>query len=202
MSNSPYLPGNPIARRVRLKPRRRLSRLAEYEWSFVGLLALVALGLGGVGFSSYFSAVGEPRSLLDVFYLSLQLFTLESGSLGGPLPIELEVARLLAPSVLGYTAVKALLILFRDQIQGRRIRFFKGHVVICGLGHEGTVLVREFSQAGYRVVGIDSDLLNGEIEQCKGRIPATKRRMPSGEKSGVGSKRRSAGVSIGAWVFS
>ena len=39
--------------------------------------------------------------------------------------------------------------------------------MICGLGHEGTVLVREFSQAGYRVVGIDSDVLHGEVEQCK-----------------------------------
>ena len=111
MGNFPYLPGNPIPRRLR--PGRWISRLAEYEWGFVCLLALVALGLGGVGFSLYFSSLGEPRSLLDVFYLSLQLFTVESGSLAGPVPIELEVARLLAPSVLGYTAVKGLLILFR-----------------------------------------------------------------------------------------
>lgn len=168
MNDSPYLPGNPTAKRVRSQPRRTLSRLADYEWGFVGLAALVALGLGGVGFFSYFKVIGEPRSVLDVFYLSLQLFTLESGSLVGSLPIELEVARLLAPTVLGYTAVKALLLIFRDQIQAHRIRFLKGHVVICGLGRKGTALAREFSQAGYRVVGIDADVLNGEIEQCKG----------------------------------
>ena len=39
--------------------------------------------LGYVGFAWYFSGLGEPRSPWDILYLTLQLFTLESGAVPG-----------------------------------------------------------------------------------------------------------------------
>lgn len=140
----------------------------EYQWSAVGLLALLALALGHVGFARYSIALGEPRSALDVFYLSLQLFTLESGAVHGPVPIELQVARLLAPAVLGYTAVKALLVIFREQLHRYRTRVLRGHVIVCGLGRKGAMIVKQFRARGYDVVGIEQDAIEGMVEQCRG----------------------------------
>ena len=78
---------------------------AYLQWILVALLGLAAFVLGVVGFTGFFAALGEPRSFWDVLYLTLQLFILESGSVSGPVPWELEVARLLAPTVAAYTAV-------------------------------------------------------------------------------------------------
>ena len=68
----------------------------EYQWPVVGILGLTSIGLGYIGFSKYFAALGEIRSGWDIFYLSIQLLTLESGAIHGPVSWELEVARLLA----------------------------------------------------------------------------------------------------------
>jgi hypothetical protein len=130
-------------------------------------LWLIALGLGCWGFDSYFAARGEARTPLDILYLSLQLFTLESGSVGGPLPLSLEVARLLAPAVAAYTLLSALAGLFSEQIQSIRMRFSRDHVVICGLGRKGALLAREFRARGQRVVGIDMDEGGGLLQQCR-----------------------------------
>jgi hypothetical protein len=139
----------------------------EFQWSVVGLFALLAMGLGFIGFTKHFSALGEARSGWDLFYLTLQLFTLESGSVSGPVSWELEVARLLAPAVVAYTAAKALMAIFHEQIHMFRIRFIAGHVVICGLGRKGLLLARSFHHQGYRIIVIDQDLENSEIESCK-----------------------------------
>lgn len=139
----------------------------QYEWTAISFMAVLALVLGHVGFTAYFRALGEARSALDVLYLSLQLFTLESGGVHGSVPVQLEVARLLSPAVLGYAAVKALLVIFRDQLQLYRVRFFKDHVVVCGLGLKGAMVVKLFADNGYRVIGIEEDTLTGQIEQCR-----------------------------------
>ena len=48
------------------------------------------------GFHGYYQSRGEPGTFWDLVYLSLQLFTLESGSVTGELSWPLQVARLLA----------------------------------------------------------------------------------------------------------
>jgi hypothetical protein len=127
-------------------------------------MALLTGGLGFAGFASYFAGLGQERSALDMLYLSLQLFTLESGAVPGPVPTGLEIARLLAPAVVGYTAVKAVVAIFRSEIQRSKVRFFRRHVIVCGLGEQGASLVRSFLRAGYRVVAIDVDALSREIQ--------------------------------------
>jgi voltage-gated potassium channel Kch len=86
----------------------------------------------------------------------------------GPVPWSLEVARLLAPAVVVYTAARALLEIFRDQIQLFRARLAKHHVIICGLGRKGHELARSFRQAGYPVVAIERDREEGKIAQARG----------------------------------
>src|SRR3990172_3681009 len=103
---------------IRTTWRNRLKAIwQEYQWPVVGILGLASIGLGYIGFSKYFVALGETRSGWDIFYLSLQLLTLESGSIHGPVSWELEVARLLAPTLVAYTAIKALVAIFHEQLQ-------------------------------------------------------------------------------------
>ena len=139
----------------------------EYQWPVVGILGLASIGLGYIGFSKYFVALGEIRSGWDILYLSLQLLTLESGSIHGPVSWELEVARLLAPALVAYTAIKALVAIFHEQLQLFCVRFIRDHVVICGLGRKGLLLARAFHDHGYRVVVIEQERENSKLESCR-----------------------------------
>ena len=135
-------------------------------WVVVGCW-LAALGLGCAGFARSCAAHGEKQSYLNIFYLSLQLFTFQSGAVPPPVPWELEVARLLAPATAAYTALSALGLLFREQLQMLRLYFIKNHVIVCGLGRKGLRLVKDFLDRGDRVVVIEMDPRNDEIETCR-----------------------------------
>jgi hypothetical protein len=137
------------------------------QWLVVALLGLAAFVLGLVGFTGFFQALGDPRSFLDILYLTLQLFVLESGSVAGPLPWELELARLLAPTVAAYTAVRALAILFRRQLERFGIRFLRGHVVICGLGRKGLMLAKALRERGDPVVIVEEDAENDLVDTAR-----------------------------------
>lgn len=139
----------------------------DHHWPIVAAIALIALILGYIGFRKHFEAISKPRSFWDLVYLTLQLFTLESGALAVPLNWELEIARFLAPAVAAYTALKALAIIFRVQLQMLRVRFNKDHIVVCGLGKKGLLLAQRFRQHGNKVVVIEQDEGNDMLEQCR-----------------------------------
>jgi hypothetical protein len=125
------------------------------------------LVLGYVGFAHHFAALGERRSPADLLYLTLQLFTIESGAVSDPVGWPLEVARWLAPAVTAYTALQTLALIFREQIQLARLRFFRGHTIICGLGRKGYRLAQGFHRRGERVVVIERDEENEVIETAR-----------------------------------
>ena len=163
---------NSIWRRWRHRLRmfwqeRMRERWHDYRWFAIGGLWVVALSLGYVGFARYFAALGETRSPWDLFYLSLQLFVLESGSVSGPKGWELELARLLAPAVAAYTAVQALAAILYEQFQSLRLLFIHDHVVICGLGRKGHLLAQGFRERGDRVVVIEQDEDNSLLKPCR-----------------------------------
>jgi len=139
----------------------------NHQWKVIGGIALLGLALGYIGYSKYFIALGEIRSPWDIFYVTIQLLVLESGSVFGPVSWELELARLLLPAIAAYTAVKAFIVVFWEQLQLFRVRFIKNHVVICGLGRKGMLLVQRFREQGYRVVVIELDTGNGMLVQCR-----------------------------------
>lgn len=147
--------------RQRVRPR-----LDELEWLLVVGIALTAFALGFIGFERQPDETGEPRSTLDNLYRSLQLFWLEYGSSSEPTSGSLDAARLLAPLVLGYAAVRALWAIFREQF--RLLRFTrKKRVVICGLGRMGWLLARSFRERGYWVAVIEQDANNSRIKACR-----------------------------------
>lgn len=148
--------------------RRHLRRLwLDYQWHVAVGLWLITLCLGYVGFAQHFAGRGEARSPLDLLYLTLQLFPLQSGAISPPVAWELQMARFLAPIVATYTALCALAQVFYHQLQVLGLRFVRGHVVICGLGRKGWLLTRGFLFRGERVVVLETDEANDYIELCR-----------------------------------
>ncbi len=150
--------------------RRRLRAFwRDYQWPVILGLGFIALVLGYIGFAKHVAARGESLSPLDLFYLTLQLIPMNSGAVSGSVSWELEVARLLIPAVAVYTAVKALAMIFREQVQLIRLWFIRDHIVICGLGRKGFLLTDHFCERGERVVVIEQDEGNDLRESCRER---------------------------------
>lgn len=147
---------------------KKLKRFfVDNKWPLIGSIWVVAFSLGYIGFSEYFSATGEIYYFWDIFYRTLQLLALESGFVSGSIGWELQIARFLIPAVAAYTAVQALAIIFKEQIQMFRLRLMKNHVVICGLGEKGLLLSNGFREKDEHVVVIEKDGNNGLLKQCK-----------------------------------
>ena len=90
----------------------------------------------------------------------------------GHTPRALDVARFLAPFVAGFAGLNALRLLLWDRVQQMRIPFLKRHVVVCGLGYVGSVFVRHLREQGQKVVVIDADNGNTNLELCRRlRVP-------------------------------
>ena len=125
-------------------------------WPLVALLAVAAFVLGYLGFRL---RLGADRSTADLAYLTLQLFTVESGaSAGTSPPLTLEIARFLAPATTAYALGRALVRIFRTQIEHMRLRMRSGHVVVIGLGWLGLELVARLAGGDRKVVAVAIDL--------------------------------------------
>jgi hypothetical protein len=87
-----------------------------------------------------------------------------------PIPLAMEIARFLAPVLLGYAVFRGILVLFRQQLQlvGLRV-LVRNHVVVAGLGEKGFRLAAAFREEGFRVVAIEIDEDNGSIQGAKER---------------------------------
>ena len=135
-----------------------------YHWWVVGGAALLAAALGFMGFRAYLGP--GTHTGWDLLYLSVQLFTLQSGGITGPAPASLEIARWLAPGVAAYAAVGLVASIFRDELAGLRVRFRRDHVIVCGL-EAGWALTRMLQSRDERVVVIERDPAHPRIETCR-----------------------------------
>ncbi|VAW76792.1 hypothetical protein MNBD_GAMMA15-68, partial [hydrothermal vent metagenome] len=130
------------------------------DWWLLAGIAILALTFGALGFHQY--ALDNPDaptfSTLDLLYHSLQLFTLDSGDIPGPLPGSLEIARWLAPFTTFFAAIKGFLSLVRKRGQSLlSLRNIQDHAIVCGLSHKGTHIAQALLDKGVRVVVIDSN---------------------------------------------
>lgn len=144
---------------------RRRQRWHLIEWPLIWSLSLAAFVLGLVGFAKL---PGGALPASEALYRSLQLFVFE-GSFEEGLNWQLEVARLLAPGVTVYTATQALIELFREQLTLLRLRFKRGHVVVCGLGRAGSKVASDTLRRGEQVVVVEADGENKSIGMIKDR---------------------------------
>jgi hypothetical protein len=66
-----------------------------------------------------------------------------------------------------YGVLLGLAAVFRDQLQGMRLRFTSNHVIISGLGQRGILIAKNFQATGQSVVVIENDGNNPYIPQCR-----------------------------------
>ncbi len=157
-----------IGKQLRAFWRKRFKKaLLNLKWPLVMAIWMVSIILGYIGFSRFFEAEGTHFTNFDLLYRSLQLIALEAGAVKGIVPWQLNVARFLMPALAAYAAIQALLVIFSKQWQMFMVRFYKNHVVICGLGEKGLRLASDFSINGFRVVVIDGTKDNSLVEQCR-----------------------------------
>lgn len=141
--------------------------LRSYLWVLIVALWIMAFTLGFVGLRKAALSQGDNPTTFDLIYKNLQLVTLESGSVPGPVPWELEVARFALPALAAYTAIQALAVLFREQTQVLRLWFMRDHVVICGLSRKGLLLAKTLLVQKYKVVVIEQDESSNQLEQVR-----------------------------------
>jgi|WetSurMetagenome_2_1015567.scaffolds.fasta_scaffold1164126_1 hypothetical protein len=101
------------------------SFLASREKALLWCLAIVAAVLGYVGICHHLESLGKPYDALDMAYYIIQLFVFRTGLNMESHEVHwtLRVARLLAPTVLSYAALKGLASVFREQLVGVRMSF-------------------------------------------------------------------------------
>jgi hypothetical protein len=151
------------------KPARRKWRLVwnTIHWYVLGIAWLVTLSLGLIGFHQYNLLQGDPQPFLNNLYQSVQLIVLESSGFSGNLPISLELSRWLAPTLVAYTAIQAIALVFTEQFNRFRLRYYRDHVVVCGLGERGYQIIRSFNANGDTVVVIEKDAENDFLEPAR-----------------------------------
>ncbi|HSV38913.1 MAG TPA: NAD-binding protein [Nocardioidaceae bacterium] len=128
---------------------------------------LVALGYGG--FVEQSKEEGLGRGFLDNVYLMLQLAILSYGDSGSDLNWRLELARFAAPLMATGTLLQAATIVFKEQFVRYRIKSFRGHTVVAGLGASGTRLALALQDAGRKVVAVDPEVHGSGVAQLRAR---------------------------------
>ncbi|MCX6580357.1 MAG: NAD-binding protein [Candidatus Aminicenantes bacterium] len=142
----------------------------SYQWWIILISAIVVSFFGLLGFAEYFLLTNPPKyTFLDILYHTLQLFVLNPGALPPPLNCKLEIARFLAPVIAGSTAIRAFIIIFREQNRLLKIRAMRNHIIICGLGNKGLLLALKLKKSGQKVVVIELDEENDNIKECRDR---------------------------------
>ena len=135
----------------------KLFRSSRSRWYLLALLwvALIVIGFGG--FRQQASDSGTRRSNLEIFYLLMQLATLEFKASADYLNWRLQIARFVAPAMAAGTVLQTASLVFVDQFRRFRLRFVRGHTVVCGLDEVGTRLALAFVARGDTVVAIEED---------------------------------------------
>jgi hypothetical protein len=120
-----------------------IGSLRKLKWLFP-VLILCTLLLGTISFHQYYVLHDIPPNWFSAFYASLQLFVLESGGVDGPIPLALEIARFLAPALTAGGIFLALWEPFNQSFLLFKIRFWKNHIIVCGLSKKAELLIMNF----------------------------------------------------------
>ena len=118
-----------------------MDKLHDSRWIWLAILIGLSVLLGYWGFAE----MDPGKKCWYFLYRSMQLFTLESGSME-QMPWALNVAHFMAPVAF----VLAGLMAFFKSFKTGLVRFFlilrKDHVVLCGLGPRSLQLAKDFRE--------------------------------------------------------
>jgi hypothetical protein len=134
-------------------------------WWAAAAIAVVALILGYIGSRS---ALPDGFQWTDPIYNTLALFVLNFNVAPSTrLNVPLDLARFLAPAATGLAGFTAVYTLFREQLREMRVRRWKDHVVVCGLGYKGFTFVQHLHEDQARVVVVEHDATNPTVDDCR-----------------------------------
>ncbi len=127
------------------------------RWFLLAFLWVVIMAIGISGFIKQGSAADINRGFLDNLYLTFQLGTLDYDGSAGEMNWQLQLARFVVPLLAAGTILQTASVVFREEFRRYRLRYEKGHTIICGLGETGARLAAAFADAGQHVVAIEPD---------------------------------------------
>ena len=147
--------------------------LHRRRWSLLGIMALLCLGLGLWGYTDLYPAL----PFIDRLYAALALFRDNTAIYSGvrsasvatpPFPWPLEIARWFAPLTLVLAGLSAIFAVLEEPFTRLRIHgLYRGHLVVCGLGHLGLRLASAFQARGERVVVVDWNPSSVALSRCR-----------------------------------
>jgi hypothetical protein len=133
------------------------------------ILTISTIILGFISFQAVFPDYPFSRKL----YYTFQLFTLESGDRfyeNGVQPLWIimtfNVARFLAVATLVVTIVLAILSVLKYKFFMLKVRWMKGHTILCGLGGVSEAFAESFENKNKLVI-IEKDTTNENISRLK-----------------------------------
>ena len=108
--------------------------LKRNEWNLVIGAALLAFACSMAGLNQFLATTGKATSWLDMVYFTFRLFLFSydlqgEGQPYAPAPPLLQIARFLAPTTVGYAAVKGFLTAAAYQVNVWRLQRWEGHAV-------------------------------------------------------------------------
>jgi hypothetical protein len=178
-------------------PQRFAHLWRRHGGLIIGLLWIVALTLGCIGFALNAPSAGKSARFFDVAYRTLQLIPMNSGDASGNVGWQLDAARFLIPFLAAWTAIRGLLALFRDRWHQFLLRFWRDHAIICGLSRKDWLPAQGFAARGDRVAVIEADESHDLIGPCRERGIVVRR---GGAKRQVGESEGARKVTSGMQV--
>lgn len=138
-----------------------------WPW-LVGAVGLVAFVLGWYGFHLVkFSDPTKESTLWDELFGTMGLFVFNTPDMtGDEVNWPLNWARYLAFIATISAGATAVFTLFHEEFTAWRLRQWRNHTVICGLGFKGFTFVQNLHKHD-KVVVVESDPDNSTIEDCR-----------------------------------
>lgn len=109
-------------------------------------------------------------TLFDSLYQTMALFTLNA-NFDFPLSVPLQIARFTAP----LSALSLIILTFtRDLVDRIKVKiFYRKHIILCGLGRKGVKFAQDFLKQGFKIVVIEKDENNQQLNLIRGRNGVT-----------------------------
>lgn len=164
----------------------RSSSAAEKAWWRVIIaLGAAAFVLGLIGFhTEYVKEAADAAGLndgdlekvarnwdwADIIFNTVGLFVFNAPP-WTEVNATLNFARYLAYAATLLAGATALLTLFSERYQAWRLRTWRNHVVVCGLGYKGLTFIQNL-HPGRKIVVVEADPNNAAIDDCRAlKIP-------------------------------
>ncbi|MFV8781693.1 NAD-binding protein [Microbulbifer sp. SA54] len=145
--------------------------IRRHEWAVVSVLTVITFVMGCVGYYHvmHFEDQGGDFTYWDIFYSAFKLFIFDAQDATPGWPLYLQVARIIAPFLLIYAAVKAIWLQVGEHVALATLRFKSNPlIVVIGIGETGYRLAREYLQtSACDVVIIDQNRYNPLVAELK-----------------------------------